>query len=117
MKMKITQNPSVLSIIFFILFVGSAVWYLFLISAEKRYFEQLAIIKTSPTPAQKKDKTTDIFTKNAPIILAFAALITGIGTFSMMILALLSHRNNRIETSLRIEKLELEIQELKSKTR
>ncbi len=50
-----------------------------------------------------------------PTIALFTMIFTGIGTFSTLILGWRNEIRNTTETKLKIEKLELEIAELKSK--
>jgi hypothetical protein len=64
--------------------------------------------KQIPDPKQPPDPTILYIT-------ACAMIFTGIGTFSTLIFSLIKERRETRETKLRIEKLELEIAELKSK--
>jgi hypothetical protein len=115
--MKKHNGLYILSIVFFALFVASVIFYSYVISIEDNYLKlrETMIVKTSPTP--KKTKPSDIFTISTVNIAFASMIILGVGTFSTLILTWGSYRKNAIETKLRIEKLELEIAELKLKKR
>ncbi|HEX8399884.1 MAG TPA: hypothetical protein VF644_20810 [Pyrinomonadaceae bacterium] len=115
--MKKYDSFNILPIVLFTLFAISVFFYLSESNAiEYNYLHKSNSNRqnqTTPTP-KNSEPSVDSPTISPRDIAFISMIILGIGTLSTIILAWMNQRKVAIEARLRIEKLELEIEQLKT---